>query len=89
MYLSNKIILVDLKKKGQNPSKFASHLCIKEETCNKSLQETERLEGKLVGVCGFNYCLQKKKKSHKTEKKKVTCGKKTTLTKYSMKKNAL
>lgn len=76
MYLSNKIILVDLKKKkGQNPSKFASHLCIKEETCNKSLQETERLEGKLVGVCGFNYCLQKKKSQNRKKKRSLVVKK--------------
>lgn len=36
----------------------------------------ETMLGKVVGVCSSNLGLQKKQKSHKTEKKiKVTCAK--------------
>lgn len=42
------------KKKKKKAGNFASRLCIKQEICNKSVQEMEKLEGKVLDVCGFN-----------------------------------
>lgn len=42
------------KKKKKKAGNFASRLCIKQEICNKSVQEMEKLEGKVLDFWGYN-----------------------------------